>query len=400
MLKNFSWRGIDDKGFKTKGELSAKNRLEANAILSGQKVTVLKMTRQFKLSFLTSDNKITENDITDLTIEFSSLISSGIPLLNALQVLKKSTQKRAVKNLIQHISRQIENGGTLSDAMRSLPYYFDALFVSLIYAGEQSGTLDITLNDMAVYREKINALKRKIKKALFYPAVVLAAAFCITCAMLIFVIPQFERLFQSVGADLPLLTKWVIAMADFMHSNFAFLCISPPLLIYTAKLGLHYFKSWRYFIDRYALKLPLFGEILSAAIFARCFRTIATLLSAGLPLLETLHITANVANNHLYAEGFMSVYTQIKSGQPFSAALEATRLFPPRITQMVSIGEESGQLDTLLKKVSDYFENQANDKVHYLSQLLEPFLMVVLCVLVGILVIAMYLPIFKLGSIF
>jgi len=397
--RKFIWRGINASGFKVTGEMIASSMQEARLKVIDQKITLLKITQPFQLQLFSAKNKIKDADITELSVEFSTLISAGIPLVSALHIMADSARKNVMKNLINEIRKQIESGHLLSEAIKSHERYFGSLFCNLVHAGEHSGMLDLILNHLAIYREKIAALKKKIKKALFYPAVVLVVALGVTCAMLVFVLPQFESLFQGVGAELPALTQMVIKSASVLRQQGYILFLMVVIGFFLIKIGIRRFKAWQIFFDRFWIKWPIIGKILSEAIFARCFRTLSTTLQAGLPLVDALQLTANVAGNSLYSQAFISVCQQVKSGQTLNVSFKNTRLFPERAIQMICIGEESGRLDYMLQKLSDYFEVQVDYKVENLSQLLEPALMVFLCLIVGTLVIAMYLPIFRLGAV-
>lgn len=399
ITKNFIWHGINASGFKTKGKILAQNKIEAETILANQKITVLKISKQIEIRFFSAKNKITESDITDLSIEFSTLISAGISLTAALHIMVDSAKKSVMKNMLVNIKKQVENGSLLSEAIREQSLYFDQFFCNLVYTGEHSGTLDIILKHIAAHREKVAVLKKKIKKALFYPVIVLIVALGVTCAMLIFIMPQFARLFESVGAELPMLTKMIIRCSDYIRGKGSILFLLPVIGWIFLKMGTHYFKSWQYFFDRFWLRWPLLGNILLESIFARCFHTLAMTLQSGLSLLDALHLTENTAVNSIYAQGFNTIGSQIKNGQTLSVSMKNTSLFPERIIRMVYIGEESGHLEKMLQKLAEYFAEQVDYKVQNLTQLLEPVLMVFLSLVVGTFVIAMYLPIFRLGSV-
>ncbi len=397
--KKFIWQGIDTNGFKITGEISALHITAAKTQIAHQKITLLTITRKFELGLSATKNKIKELDITEWSVEFYTLISSGIPLANSLRIMADSTRKNSMRDMTNTIRKQVESGCLLSEAIRSYERYFGALFCNLIHAGEHSGMLDLVLKNLASYREKIVALKKKIKKALFYPCAVLIVALGVTCAMLIFVLPQFEQFFQGVGADLPLLTKIVIRAGDELREQGGIIFMLLLTGFCLIKAGIKRFKSWQDFFDRFWIKLPLIGNVLLEAIFARCFRTLSTTLRAGLPLLDALQLTANVTGNSLYTHAFTNICQQVKNGQALNLCFKNTKLFPERAIQMIAIGEESGRLDEMLQKLSNYFEEQVDYKVEGLSQLLEPALMVFLSFIVGTLVIAMYLPIFRLGSV-
>ena len=398
-IKKFFWRGINAEGFQSKGRLLANNKQAVKNTLQAQNITVLQVTRELDFSCLRLTNKINHIDITEMLSEFATLISAGIPLAAALRVISNSATKIAMKALVNDLSQQVEGGKLLSEAIKTKSAYFNSLAFNLIYAGEQSGSLDHALKDIAEYREKTQAIQKNVKKAFVYPCIVLVIAVCVTCAMLIFVIPQFKHLFDNVGAQLPLLTQLMIHLSEALENHAVALLIAPGLVYFLIKMGNRHCQTWRSFLEPLSLKMPVIGKILLASIFSRCFRTLSTLLASGLPLLEALKITASIAENPIYSRAFMSVHEQIKNGESFNIALNKTNLFPVKIVQMVSIGEESGQLDFMLKKVGHYFEDKANHDIQQFIQLLEPALMIILCTLVGILVISMYLPIFKLGSI-
>jgi type IV pilus assembly protein PilC len=397
--KKFSWYGIDSKGFKLKGELTACNLQEAKAQLKQQKITLLKIKQQWVVLIFLAKNNIKEVDITELSVEFATLISAGIPLISALQVMGDSARKSAMRTMLVEISKKIESGRSLSEAIQCYEHYFGKLFCNLVAVGEHAGTLDAILEYLAIYREKMAALRRKIKKALFYPGIVLIVALGVTSAMLIFVLPQFEQLFQGVGAELPSLTKAIIKNAHLLREYGGLLLVVVLIAVLLMRSGLQRFKSWQILFEKILLKLPVLGKILREAILARCFRTLATTMRAGLPLLDALELTANIAGHSLYQQNFNYIGQQIKNGKTLYFSFQSTQKFPQRAIQMIRIGEESGRLDDMLQKLGEYFENQVDYKVQNLSQLLEPALMIFLCLIIGTLVIAMYLPIFRLGTV-
>lgn len=395
----FVWQGIDAKGFKIKGKQVADDLSHAKTLLEKRNITVLRITRKIDIQLISKNRAIKQQDISGFILEISTLISAGIPLVTALGILLDMTNKPAMKTLIQTLKQQVENGCLFSDALQSQAKHFDELSCHLVRAGEMSGTLDVILKHLAAYQEKIISLKQKIKKALFYPLIVLIAAFMVTSAMLVFVLPQFARLFQSVGAELPMFTRLVMHGADFLQAHGGMMLLVIILLIAAFKFTMQRSQKWRRVFERCLLHLPFIGKMLMEAIVARCFRTLSITLQAGLPLLDSLHLTAKVAINHVYQQAFVGIAQSVINGQSLQVSLKKTALFPPRVVQMLSIGEESGRLDYMLGKIADYFEGQVDYKVQNLSQLLEPALMIFLCVVVGGLVIAMYLPIFRLGSV-
>ena len=398
-IKKFNWQGINIHGFKVSGSTVATSFQEAKTSILQQKITLLKIRRQFVIPIFLMENKIKDTDITAFCLEFSTLISAGIPLINALRILADSASKIAMKHLIDDIKRQIENGRYLSEIICSYEYYFGAFFGNLLQIGEHTGMLDVILNHLATYSEKIISLKKKIKKALFYPITVLIIALSVTCAMLIFVLPQFAQLFDSVGAELPALTQIVMQSAHILQKQGSELLFILITSIFLFKLGLRRFKAWQRLFACFWLNTPVVGKMLLEAIFARCFHALAITVKSGLPLMDSLQLIANVAGNHVYTQAFSNIGQCVKNGQTLSRAFKNTQSFPERVIQMITVGEESGRLDEMLQKLSDYFAEQVDYKVANLSQLLEPALMIFLCLIVGTLVIAMYLPIFRLGAV-
>jgi type IV pilus assembly protein PilC len=396
--KKFTWLGIDTKGFKVSGEIHASHKEAARSLLLQKKITPLKITREWQLPFFSKNRHIKDADITDFSMEFSTLIASGIPLLQALHILEDNTHKPSMKNMIGSMAKQVESGCLLSVALESYRTQFGVLFCSLIQAGEYAGMLDVVLHQLAQYREKMTALRKKIHKALVYPCIVFSVALSVTAAMLLCVLPQFAQLFQSVGAELPLLTQLLMQSAAQLHTYaLPLLCIFFVSFFFL-KMGIQRFATWRIFLDRFLLGLPLIGKMIQTAIFARCFRTLSSTLAAGIPLLDALRLTAEVSHNHPYTQAFSAISQHIKSGHTLQFSFQNTQRFSERVIQMIRIGEESGRVEEMLQKLSDYFEAQANHRVENLIQLLEPALMLFLCGMVGTLVIAMYLPIFRIGT--
>ncbi len=398
-LRQFSWSGIDVKGFKVSGKLLAVDWQDAKNILAKRHITVLHIGRCLDLLGWLQVGRIKPADITAFSIEIATLITSGIALTQALHILATNTTHPPMKLLIQRLNQHVEGGNFLSSALKIQAKYFDALFYNLVHAGECSGTLDVVLQHIALHREKMTLLQQKIRKALFYPGVVLVVALAVTGAMLVLVMPQFERLFQTMGAELPLFTRWVLNISAGLQRYIGWGLSGIGVMVLSLRFMLRCFVKMQAWRDRVLFKIPLLGKVLLEAIFARCFRTLAMTLRSGLPLLESLRLTADIAGNSVYKHAFMRVSQSIQQGQSVQHSLQKTALFPARVIQMLSIGEESGRLDEMLEKLAQYYETQVDNKVQSLSQLLEPALMLFLCVVVGGLVIAMYLPIFRLGSI-
>lgn len=393
--KRFIWKGIDARGHLQQGAVFAESQAAARLQLQKQPITLLKLKRDFHLF----SGRTTGRDITHFTAELATLIEASIPLGTALAVLKKSTSDQAMGQLIGQLIAQIRNGVSLSDAMRSHPECFDHLFVHLIHASELSGQLDTVLRQVADYRLNALKIRQKVKKALTYPAIVLFVALLVSYAMFVFVLPQFERLFQSTGATLPPFTQHVIHFAHFIKKYTLFMLIAVLVFGIIIRYAIQKYERFAYFLAHWTLRCPLVGCFLKGVIFARVFRTLSMLLKAGIPLLQALRTSTEIVENRVYQKGFLSVIQAIENGESLHDGLLRTELFPEKVLQMTLIGEKSGRLDFMLHKLGAQFEEDINNQLHLFGQLLEPFLMILLCGLVGLLVIAIYLPIFKLGAV-
>ncbi len=341
---------------------------------------------------------MTEKDITLFTRQLATMMKSGVPLLQSFDIVGKGHANPAVAKLLMDIKNEVETGNSLTTAFRKYPLYFDALFCNLVAAGEQAGILDSLLDRLATYKEKILAIKSKIKSALFYPISIIVVAFIITAVIMIFVIPAFKDLFTSFGADLPGPTLFVMAVSDFFVSwwYIIFPGIGGGLwfFFYTWKRS----KKLQMTMDRLMLRLPIFGDVIRKATIARWTRTLSTMFAAGVPLVEALESVGGAAGNYVYYEATRKIQSEVSTGTSLTAAMQNSDVFPNMVIQMVSIGEESGSLDGMLGKVADFFEREVDDAVEALSSLMEPMIMVVLGTLIGGMVIAMYLPIFKMGQ--
>lgn len=395
----YQWQGINRAGQKVNGIIDAKSIAVAKADLHKQGITTKKIVKKRKPFFDKKNKKITQGDITIFSRQLATMIESGIPLIQAFDIVSKGQSNQRVKKLIETIKKDVETGLTLAESLKKHPAYFNALFCNLVEAGEKSGSLEIMLNKVATYKEKVETIKKKIKKALTYPMAVLVIAFVVTAALLIFVVPQFESLFKGFGADLPALTRAVITMSEFFQSYwyiiFGVLLAAIYSFAYTIKRSPQFAQT----IDRLLLKMPIVGTILEKAAIARFSRTLSITFAAGLPLVEALKSVAGATGNILYAKGTDKIRDEVSTGQQMQVAMENTHLFPNMVVQMVAIGEESGTLEKMLSKVADFYEEEVDNAVDALSSLLEPMIMSILGILVGGLVIAMYLPIFKLGSV-
>jgi type IV pilus assembly protein PilC len=397
-LSIFNWEGLDKKGKKMQGVTEAISVAYVNAMLRRQGINPTKVRKQTKSIFQTK-KKITPKDISVFTRQFATMVQSGIPIVQGIEIVAKGHENPSVQQLLTTVKQDIESGTTLSTALGKHKLYFDALYCNLVQAGEQAGILDSILEKVATYKEKIEAIKGKIKSALFYPAAVIVVAFIVTAILLIFVIPQFESMFKGFGADLPALTQFVINLSKFMQEwwwlIFGGLGGGVAFIGYTYKRS----EKMQHTVDRMILRAPVVGMIVKKATIARYARTLGTMFAAGVPLVESLDSVAGAAGNRVYYEGVIDIKNEVSTGTHLRVAMEHTGLFPNMVVQMVAIGEESGELDKMLGKVADFFEAEVDDAVESLSSLIEPMIMAFLGIVVGGLVIAMYLPIFKLASV-
>jgi type IV pilus assembly protein PilC len=391
----FIWEGKDRSGKLIRGEMRAGGKASVNATLRRQGITVVNVKEQ-KFS---SGKKIKEKDIAIFTRQLATMMKAGVPLLQAFDISAKGNANPTMSKLLQDIRADVETGSSLSTAFRKHPLHFDALFCNLIAAGEQAGILEDLLDRLAIYKEKTLALKSKIKSAMFYPVAVIIVAVVIVSVIMVFVIPAFKDVFTSFGADLPAPTLMVMAISDFMRSYW--------YILFGAIGGGIYFllQAWRRSpeiqksIDRGLLKVPVFGEIIRKATIARWTRTLGTMFAAGVPLVEALDSVGGASGNAVYTDATKRIQSQVSTGTSLTVAMQEAGVFPPLVTQLVSIGEESGSLEKMLSKVADFFEAEVDDAVAAMSSLIEPILIVFLGVVVGGIVIAMYLPIFKMGQV-
>jgi type IV pilus assembly protein PilC len=391
----YLWEGKDKKGKVIKGEMRAAGDSFVSATLRRQGITVTKVKKQ---SSFAKKGKITDKDITLFTRQLATMMKAGVPLLQAFDIVGKGHSNPAVAKLLGDIKADVETGSSLSASFRKYPLYFDALFCNLVGAGEQAGILDTLLDRLATYKEKIMAIKGKIKSALFYPISIIVVAFVITAVIMIFVIPAFKTLFEGFGADLPAPTLIVMAISDFFVTWWwaIFGAIGGGLwfFFYTWKRS----EKMQSTMDRLTLKLPIIGDVIRKATIARFSRTLATMFTAGVPLVEALDSVAGASGNRVYYDATKRIQSEISTGTSLTVAMQNANVFPNMVLQMTAIGEESGALDSMLSKVADFYEAEVDDAVEAMSSLMEPVIMVVLGVLIGGLVIAMYLPIFKMGQ--
>jgi len=395
----YLWEGMDRAGKRVKGEMSGQSDAVVRSILRRQGINPLKVKKKPKPLLGTSSAKITTKDITVFCRQLATMMSSGVPLVQSFEIVGRGHANKAMQQLILSIKGDIEAGGSLAESLRKHPLQFNELFVNLVTAGEHAGILESILHKLATYMEKSEALKSKIKGAMFYPVAVLVVAFIITCILLLFVIPQFEELFSGFGADLPGLTRMVIDMSKWMQANWWLLLIVVGGTIFGLIQAKKRSVAFAHALDRLALKLPVVGDILNKSATARFARTLATMFAAGTPLVEAMTSVAGACGNILYYNATMKMRDEIATGTQLQVAMRDADLFPNMVVQMVAIGEESGALDSMLGKVADWYEQEVDDAVDSLTSLLEPMIMAVLGVVIGGLVVAMYLPIFKMGQV-
>jgi type IV pilus assembly protein PilC len=382
----FLWEGKDKRGKKVRGKALAANEQALRADLRRQGVAATRVKTQSNT--FKSGGKVNAMDIAVFARQLATMMSAGIPMVQAFEIIGNGHEKPAMQKLVLEIKGTVEGGSTLHEALAKHPLYFDDLFVNLVEAGEQAGALETLLDKIATYKEKTEALKKKIKKAMFYPAAVLIVAIIVSCVLLIFVIPQFESLFKGFGADLPAFTQhqgWILG-----------------LLVGGAIFTFGYFhkrsRNMRRAIDRVMLKFPIIGPILVKSAIARFARTLSTMFAAGVPLVEAMQSVAGATGNIVYEEATLRMKDEVATGQRLQRAMENTGIFPNMVVQMIAVGEESGSLDKMSAKVAEFYEAEVDNAVDSMSSLLEPMIMAILGVLVGGMVIAMYLPIFKLGA--
>jgi type IV pilus assembly protein PilC len=343
--------------------------------------------------------KVTDKDITLFTRQLATMMKAGVPLLQSFDIVGKGHSNPAVGKLLLDIKTDVETGSSLATAFRRYPLYFDKLFCNLVAAGEQAGILEALLDRLATYKEKTQAIKAKIKSALFYPVSIIVVAFLVTAVIMLFVVPAFKEVFSGFGADLPGPTLVVIAISDFFVANWYFIFGTVGGAVYTFFYTWKRSKTMQIFMDRLALKLPIFGDVILKGTVAKWTRTCSTMFAAGVPLVEALDSVGGASGNYVYESATRQIQAEVSSGTSLTVAMQNANVFPNMTIQMVSIGEESGQLDSMLSKVADFYEGEVDDAVSALSSLMEPIIMVFLGGLIGGLVVAMYLPIFKLGAV-
>ena len=392
----FLWEGTDKTGKKIKGQMLAPGEAFVRQTLRRQGINAQKVSKQ---GLFARSQKITEKDIALFTRQLATMLKAGVPLLQAFDISARSHSNQALQRLLGDIKSDVETGTSMNAAFRKHPKYFDGLYCNLVHAGEQAGILDSVLDRIATYKEKMLALKGQIKSALFYPIIVLVVAFIITAGIMLFVIPAFKDLYGKAGAELPALTALVLHISDLFVNYWYLIILGIGGSIFAFTQAWKHNPGFRARMDALMLKAPVFGPLIEKATVARWSRTFASMFAAGVPMVEALDSVAGASGNHVFMEATLKIRSQVATGSSLAVSLQGAGVFPNMLIQMVAIGEESGALDSMLSKVADYYEREVDDAVAGISSLMEPFIMVILGTLIGGIVIAMYLPIFKMGSV-
>lgn len=391
----YTWEGKDKNGKQVRGEMRASGEAVVQATLRRQGVQVTKVKKQS----MARGHRITDKDIALFTRQLATMMKSGVPLLQAFDIGIKGSGNPSLARLLNDVRNDVETGSSLSQAFSKHPVHFDKLFCNLVAAGEQAGILDGLLDRIATYKEKVLAIKGKIKSAMFYPMAVIVVAAIVVTVIMLFVVPEFKNVFTSFGADLPAPTLMVIAISDafvaYWYIIFGIIAAAVTTISYMYKRS----NAMQIAVDKIVLQLPVVGDIIRKATVARWTRTLSTMFAAGVPLVEALDSVGGASGNYIYLMATRQIQTEVSTGTSLTVAMQNANVFPSMVVQMVSIGEESGQLDSMLSKVADFFEQEVDDAVAGLSTLLEPIIMVFLGTVIGGLVVAMYLPIFKLGQV-
>ena len=395
---DFIWEGIGKDRKKSNGVITAKNELLAKTELRRQGYRVTKIKKKSKSFFSPRLKAITPADIAIFARQLATMLSAGIPLVQSFDIVGKGHENPSMQDMLLSVKADIEGGDTLAEALKKKPLYFDELFCNLVDAGEQAGVLETLLDKIATYKEKTESMKKKIKKALGYPIAVIVVAFIVTAILLLFVVPVFEDMFKSFGADLPAFTRMVVNMSQWMKEWWWIVIGVVIVTVYVFSYFKKRSQPFNHFLDKTLLKIPVVGMIINKSAIARFARTLSTMSAAGVPLVDALQSVAGACGNIIYAEAVLKMREEVATGQRLQVAMLQTNLFPHMVQQMVAIGEESGSMDAMLAKVADFFEEEVDNLVDNLSSLMEPIIMVILGILIGGLVVAMYLPIFKMGA--
>ena len=396
----FLWYGVNRKGKKINGELPALNVIALKTQLRKQGITPSRVKKKPKPLFgMSGDKAITPADISVITRQIATMLGAGVPLVQTIEMIGKGHANGKVRKLLGDINAKLSAGTPFSDCLRDHPLFFDDLYCDLVASGEQSGALETIFGRIATYKEKAEALKSKIKKAMTYPIAVLVIAFIVTSILLIFVVPVFQEIFSSFGAELPAFTLMVIGLSEFMQAYWYLGLAGLFIFIFLFKRAHRNSQKLRDNVDKTILKLPVLGDLLKKAAVARFARTLSTTFAAGVPLIDALESAAGASGNAVFRDAILEVRTEVSSGMQMNLAMRNCKIFPDMVVQMVAIGEESGAVDDMLSKVANVYEQQVDDAVDGLTALLEPMIMAVLGVVIGGLIIAMYLPIFAIGSV-
>ena len=394
----FIWTGTDKRGVKVKGQSRGGTPALIKADLRKQGIKPISVKKKSNLFKATEKKKIIPKDLAIFFRQLATMMGAGVPLVQSFEIIGRGHENAGMRDLILNVKAEVESGTSLSASLAKHPFHFDALVVNLVDAGEQAGVLETLLDKIATYKEKTEYLKAKIKKAMFYPTAVIIVAVIVTAILLIFVVPQFEALFSNFGADLPAFTRVVVTMSEFMQAYWWLLFGIIGASIFGFLQAKKRSRKFGRVLDRMILKMPIVGPIMHKAAIARYARTLSTMFAAGVPLVEALQSVAGATGNVVYSDAVLMMKDSVATGQQLTFAMNQTGLFPNMVEQMVAIGEESGALDSMLSKVADFYEQEVDDAVDALTSLLEPLIMSVLGILIGGLVVAMYLPIFKMGA--
>jgi type IV pilus assembly protein PilC len=396
--QDFVWSGSDKSGKKNKGEISAQSIVEAKNILRRKGISATRVKKKANPLFKRKD-KVTASDVAVLSRQLATMLGAGVTLIQSIEMIGQGHAKESMRRLMGEVTDEVRGGNPLSSALRKHPLQFDELYCDLVETGEQSGALETIYDRIALYKEKAEALKSKIKKAMFYPIAVLVVALIVTLILLIFVVPQFEEIFAGFGAELPAFTLMVLGLSNFVQSYGVFIGAGIAAAAFLFVRAHRKSLKLRDFVDARILKIPVIGEILKKAAIARFTRTLSTTFAAGVPLIGALDSAAGASGNAIFREAILYIRREVSGGIQMHAAMRATNVFPDMVTQMVAIGEESGAVEDMLSKIAYIYEAEVDDMVDGLTSLLEPMIMAVLGVVIGGLIIAMYLPIFEMGAI-
>jgi len=398
ILKQFTWSGVDKRGIKMKGEESAKSETALKLDLRKRGIANPEVKAKAKPLFGAAGKTITPQDVAIFSRQLATMMQSGIPMVQAFGIVSGGQKNIRMQNLLENIGSDIASGTALSEALSKHPLYFDKLYQNLVYAGENAGVLDTVLDTIASYKENLETLKGKIKKALFYPAVVIAVAILVSAILLIFVVPTFQNLFKGFGADLPAFTQLIIAASDFLIKWWWLILGVIIGGVFLTISSLKRSRAFAEFVDRLLLKIPVIGQIMHNSAIARFSRTLAVTFKAGVPLVDALGTVAGATGNIVYENAVLRIKDDVATGYPLNVAMKQVGVFPHMVMQMTAIGEEAGALDTMLFKVAEFYEQEVNNAVDALSSLIEPMVMIVIGGVVGSMVIGMYLPVFKLAA--